>query len=138
MSPTPALYNPTVLDHFLNPRNVGDVQEADGIGEAAQSNGGDTLRMSLKIKEGKIAEARFRAFGCAAAIASSSIATELIEGMTLEQARRFSNRQVVEALGGLPAAKIQCSLLASQALRAALDDYNKKQPARPRPGEPIR
>jgi nitrogen fixation NifU-like protein len=131
MSETPAFYNATVLDHFLHPRNVGEINEADAIGEAAQSDGGDTLRLSLRIKDGKIVEARFQAFGCAAAIASSSMATELITGRTVEEARLFSNEEVVAALGGLPAAKIQCSVLARQALRAALDDYAKRRLAGP-------
>jgi nitrogen fixation NifU-like protein len=129
MRQTPALYNPVVLDHFLNPRNVGDVPRADGVGEAGRPDCGDTLRMSVRIGEGRIVEARFRAIGCAAAIASSSIATELIRGRSLAEARRFSNGEVVAALGGLPPAKIQCSVLATQALQAALEDYEKRRPA---------
>jgi len=138
MSRTPALYNPVVLDHFLNPRNVGDVPRADGVGEAGRPDCGDTLRMSLKIEEGRIVEARFRANGCAAAIASSSMATELVRGRTLEEARRFSNEEVVAALGGLPRAKIQCSVLASQALQAALEDHQKRRPAARRRGRTTR
>jgi nitrogen fixation NifU-like protein len=120
------LYNSTVLDHFLNPRNTGDVAEPDAIGEAGNSDDGDTLRLTLRIKDGRIVDARFRACGCGAAIASSSMATELIKGKTLEEARHFSNAEVVQALGGLPAAKIQCSVLAAQALRAALDDFDRR------------
>jgi nitrogen fixation NifU-like protein len=126
MSSAPALYNPTVLDHFLNPRNVGDVPQADALGQAGEPNCGDTMRLSLGIKDGRIVDARFRTFGCAAAIASSSMATELIKGRTIEEARHFSNEEVVAALGGLPPAKIQCSVLAGQALRAALADYEKR------------
>jgi nitrogen fixation NifU-like protein len=139
MRRTPALYNPAVLDHFLNPRNVGDVPRADGVGEAGRSDCGDTLRMSLKIEEGRIVEARFRAIGCAASIASSSMATELVRGRTLEEARRFSNEEVVAALGGLPPGKIQCSVLAGQALQAALEDYyQKRRPAARRRGRAVR
>ena len=127
MSQAPALYNPTVLDHFLHPRNVGDLSQPDALGHAGQSNCGDTMRLSLRIKDGRIIDARFRTFGCGAAIASSSVATELIKGRTLDQARHFSNQEVVAALGGLPPAKIQCSVLAAQALQSALEDSEKKQ-----------
>jgi nitrogen fixation NifU-like protein len=137
MSETPGHYNATVLDHFLNPRHVGEVPAPDGIGEAGKSGDGDTLRLSLRIEDGKIVQARFRAFGCPAAIASASVATELITGMTLAEARHFSNREVVAALGGLPAGKMQCSVLAGQALRAALEDYEKRHPAAPLAGRTI-
>jgi nitrogen fixation NifU-like protein len=123
---TPALYNPIVLDHFLNPRNVGDLPEPDALGQASQPDCGDSLTLSLAIKDGKIVDARFRAFGCPAAIASSSMATELLKGRTIEEARRFSNGEVVEALDGLPAAKMQCSVLAAQALHAALEYYRAR------------
>jgi nitrogen fixation NifU-like protein len=131
MSTVPALYNPTVLDHFLNPRNVGDVPHPDALGEAGEPACGDTLRLTLRIRRGKIIDARFRAFGCAAAIASSSMATQILKGKTLAQARHFTNRQIVSALGGLPPAKIQCSVLAAQALQAALQDYDQKHVAAP-------
>ena len=134
MSPAPAFYNPIVLDHFLNPRNVGEVPQAEALGEAGEPSCGDTLRLSLRIKDGRIVNARFRTLGCGAAIASSSMATELIKGRTLEQARQFSNQEIVAALGGLPPAKIQCSVLARQALRAALEDYEKRHPAASAPG----
>ena len=104
MSRSPPRYNYVVLDHFLNPRNVGDVPRADGVGEAGLSDCGDTLRLSLKIEEGKIVDVRFRAVGCPAAIASSSVATGLLQGRTVEEARHFSNEEVVAALGGLPPA----------------------------------
>jgi nitrogen fixation NifU-like protein len=129
MTPAPALYNSTVLDHFLNPRNAGEVPHPDARGEAAQPHDGDTLRLTLKIQDGKILQARFKTLGCAAAIASSSMATVLLKGKTIAEARHFSNEQVVAALGGLPPAKIQCSVLAAQALQAALDDYQKRHPA---------
>jgi nitrogen fixation NifU-like protein len=137
MSPPPALYNATVLDHFLNPRNVGDVPEPEAVGEAGEPSCGDTMRLSLRIKDGRIVDARFRTLGCAAAIASSSMATELLRGRTLAQARLFSNLEVVAALGGLPPAKIQCSVLAGQALRAALEDYEKRHPGADAPGRPV-
>jgi len=129
MSPTPALYNATVLDHFLNPRNVGDVPDPEALGHAGEPNCGDAMRLTLRIQNGRIVDARFRTVGCGAAIASSSMATELLKGRTLEQARHFSNHEIVAALGGLPPAKIQCSVLAGQALRAALADYDKRHPA---------
>ena len=138
MSPAPALYNPTVLDHFLHPRNVGDVPNPDALGQAGEPACGDTIRLSLRIKRGVIVDVRFRAFGCGAAIASSSMATELIKGRTLEQARLFSNEEVVAALGGLPPAKIRCSVLAGQALQAALEDYSTRHPRTGKPGRPGR
>src|ERR1700704_2010015 len=122
------LYNDTVMDHFLNPRNMGDVSEADGIGEVGAAACGDIMKISLKIRDGKIEDARFKTFGCGSAIASSSMATELIKGRTIEDALKFSNQEVVDALGGLPPVKIHCSVLAEEALKAALEDYVKKHP----------
>jgi nitrogen fixation NifU-like protein len=121
------LYNDTVMDHFLNPRNMGDVQEADGIGEVGAAACGDIMKISLKIRDGKIEDARFKTFGCGSAIASSSMATELIKGRTVEEAKNFSNQEVVDALGGLPPVKIHCSVLAEEALKAAIEDYEAKQ-----------
>ena len=121
------LYNDKVMDHFLNPRNMGDVQEADGIGEVGAAACGDIMKISLKIRDGKIEDARFKTFGCGSAIASSSMATELIKGRTLEEAKHFSNQEVVDALGGLPPVKIHCSVLAEEALKAAIEDYEAKQ-----------
>ena len=121
------LYNDTVMHHFLNPRNMGDVQEADGIGEVGAAACGDIMKISLKIRDGKIEDARFKTFGCGSAIASSSMATELIKGRTLEEAKNFSNQEVVDALGGLPPVKIHCSVLAEEALKAAIEDYEAKQ-----------
>ena len=123
------LYNDTVMDHFLNPRNMGDVQEADGVGEVGAAACGDIMKISLKIRDGKIEDARFKTFGCGSAIASSSMATELIKGRTLEEAKNFSNQEVVDALGGLPPVKIHCSVLAEEALKAAIEDYEAKQAA---------
>lgn len=121
------LYNDTVMDHFLNPRNMGDVESADGIGEVGAAACGDIMKISLKIRDGKIEDARFKTFGCGSAIASSSMATELIKGRTLEEAKHFSNQEVVDALGGLPPVKIHCSVLAEEALKAAIEDYEAKQ-----------
>jgi nitrogen fixation NifU-like protein len=121
------LYNDTVMDHFLNPRNMGDVEQADGVGEVGAAACGDIMKISLKIRDGKIEDARFKTFGCGSAIASSSMATELIKGRTLEEAKNFSNQEVVDALGGLPPVKIHCSVLAEEALKAAIEDYEAKQ-----------
>ena len=123
------LYNDTVMDHFLNPRNMGDVESADGVGEVGAAACGDIMKISLKIRDGKIEDARFKTFGCGSAIASSSMATELIKGRTLEEAKNFSNQEVVDALGGLPPVKIHCSVLAEEALKAAIEDYEAKQGA---------
>lgn len=128
MSDTYTLYNQTVMDHFMNPRNMGDVKDADGVGEVGAAACGDIMKISLKIKDGKIEDARFKTFGCGSAIASSSMATELIKGRTIAEAMNFSNQEVVDALGGLPPVKIHCSVLAEEALKAALEDYVKKHP----------
>jgi nitrogen fixation NifU-like protein len=128
MSDTYTLYNPTVMEHFMNPRNMGDIKDADGVGEVGAAACGDIMKISLKIKDGKIEDARFKTFGCGSAIASSSMATELIKGRTVEEAMNFSNQEVVDALGGLPPVKIHCSVLAEEALKAALEDYVKKHP----------
>ncbi len=128
MSDTYTLYNQTVMDHFMNPRNMGDLPNADGIGEVGAAACGDIMKISLKIRDGKIEDARFKTFGCGSAIASSSMATELIKGRTIEEAMSFSNQEVVSALGGLPPVKIHCSVLAEEALKAALEDYVKRHP----------
>jgi nitrogen fixation protein NifU and related proteins len=128
MSDSYTLYNQTVMDHFLNPRNLGDLQDADGVGEVGAAACGDIMKISLKIEDGRIKDARFKTFGCGSAIASSSMATELIKGRTLEEALQFSNQEVVSALGGLPPVKIHCSVLAEEALKAALEDYLKRHP----------
>lgn len=128
MSDTYTLYNPTVMDHFMNPRNMGDLKDADGVGEVGAAACGDIMKISLKIRDGRIEDARFKTFGCGSAIASSSMATELIKGRTIEEAMSFSNQEVVSALGGLPPVKIHCSVLAEEALKAALEDYVKRHP----------
>ena len=128
MSDTYTLYNKTVMDHFMNPRNMGDLPDADGVGEVGAAACGDIMKMSLKVENGRITDARFKTFGCGSAIASSSMATELIKGRTVEEALAFSNQEVVNALGGLPPVKIHCSVLAEEALKAALEDYVKRHP----------
>ena len=128
MSETYTLYNQTVMDHFMNPRNMGDIKDADGVGEVGAAACGDIMKISLKIKDGKIEDARFKTFGCGSAIASSSMATELIKGRSIDEVMNFSNQEVVDALGGLPPVKIHCSVLAEEALKAALEDYMKKHP----------
>lgn len=128
MSETYTLYNQTVMDHFMNPRNMGDLKDADGVGEVGAAACGDIMKISLKIKDGKIEDARFKTFGCGSAIASSSMATELIKGRSIDEVMNFSNQEVVDALGGLPPVKIHCSVLAEEALKAALEDYMKKHP----------
>ncbi|PTY03618.1 Fe-S cluster assembly scaffold protein NifU [Verrucomicrobia bacterium LW23] len=125
------LYNETVMDHFMNPRNMGDFQDADGIGEVGAAACGDIMKISLKIKDGVVTDARFKTFGCGSAIASSSMATELIKGRTLEEVKNFSNEEVVEALGGLPPVKIHCSVLAEEALKAAIEDYEAREVSKP-------
>ncbi len=130
MSDSYTLYNPTVMEHFMNPRNMGDLQDADGVGEVGAAACGDIMKISLKIKDGVIQDARFKTFGCGSAIASSSMATELIKGRRIEDAMNFSNQEVVDALGGLPPVKIHCSVLAEEALKAALEDYLKRHPER--------
>ena len=130
MGDTYTLYNDTVMDHFMNPRNMGDIKEADAIGEVGAAACGDIMKISLKIDHvtGTVTDARFKTFGCGSAIAASSMATELIKGKSIDELERcFTNDQIVEALGGLPPVKIHCSVLAHEALNAALEDYKKRQ-----------
>lgn len=120
------LYSDKVLEHFANPHNVGEIPDADGVGEVGNAKCGDIMKMYLKIKDGVIEDAKFKTFGCGAAIATSSMATDMIKGSTIEDALKLSNQAVVEALDGLPASKIHCSVLAEQAVKAALADYYRK------------
>jgi len=127
------LYSEKVMDHFQNPRNLGKMDDADGIGEVGNAKCGDIMKIYLKIEDGIIVDVKFNTFGCASAIATSSMATELIKGQPIEKALELSNKAVVEALDGLPPAKIHCSVLAEQAVKAALADYYTKQGIEPDP-----
>ena len=121
------LYSEKVMDHFTNPRNVGEIENADGIGEIGNAKCGDIMKMYLKIDNGIITDAKFKTFGCGAAIATSSMATEMIKGKSIDEALTLTNKAVIETLGGLPAVKVHCSVLAEEAVKAALADYSKKQ-----------
>lgn len=118
-----ALYTETVMDHFTHPRNVGEIPDADGVGEVGNAKCGDIMKMYLKIKDNRIEDAKFETFGFGSAIASSSMATELIKGKTIEEALAVTNKQVVDALGGLPAYKLHCSVLAEESIKAAVKNY---------------
>jgi nitrogen fixation NifU-like protein len=121
------MYNETVMEHFTNPRNVGEIEGADGIGEVGSPQCGDIMKIYLKIEDNIIKDIRFKTFGCASAIASSSVMTEMVKGKTVEEALKLTNKDVVEKLGGLPAPKIHCSVLAEDAIRKAVEDYRQKQ-----------
>ncbi len=120
-------YNDTVIDHFENPRNMGEIEEADGEAQVGNPTCGDVTKIFLKIEDNRIVDVKFKTFGCAAAIASSSMTTELIKGKTLDEALEVTNETVARELGGLPDAKMHCSVMAEEALRAAIEDYRKKQ-----------
>lgn len=120
------MYSKEVMDHFMNPRNVGEIADADGIGEVGNAKCGDIMKMYLKINDNIIEDIKFKTFGCGSAIASSSMATELVKGKTIDEALEVTNKAVVEALDGLPPVKIHCSVLAEQAIKSALLDYSKK------------
>lgn len=121
-----ALYSEKVMDHFMNPRNVGSIENADGIGEVGNAKCGDIMKIYLKIENDIITDVKFETFGCGSAIASSSMATEMIKGKSLSEALTLSNKAVVEALEGLPAHKLHCSVLAEEAIKSAVLDYYKK------------
>ena len=120
-------YTEKVLDHFTNPRNVGEIENADGVGEVGNAKCGDIMKMYLKIDNDIITDVKFKTYGCGAAIATSSVATEMIKGKGIDYALTLKNQDVVDALGGLPAAKIHCSVLAEEAIKKALGDYYTKQ-----------
>ena len=121
-----ALYSDIVMDHFMHPRNVGEIPDADGVGQVGNAKCGDIMKMYLKIKDNVIQDVKFETFGCGSAIASSSMATEMIKGKPVSQALELTNKAVVEALDGLPAHKIHCSVLAEEAVKAAVKDYYDK------------
>ena len=122
-----ALYSDKVMEHFLKPRNLGVIENADGVGEVGNAKCGDIMKMYLKIDDDIIKDVKFETFGCGSAIASSSMATELIKGQRVEDALQLTNKAVAEALDGLPAHKMHCSVLAEEAIQAALEDYKKKK-----------
>ena len=121
-----ALYSEKVMDHFRNPRNVGVIEDANGIGEVGNAKCGDIMKMYLKIEDGTVQDVKFETFGCGSAIASSSMATELIKGKPLSEVRQLTNKAVAEALDGLPDYKMHCSVLAEEAIKAALEDYQAR------------
>ena len=121
-----ALYTDTVMDHFMHPRNVGEIKDPSGVGEVGNAKCGDIMKMYLDIENDVIKDVKFETFGCGSAIASSSMATEMIKGKTVEEALAITNKDVVDALGGLPAHKLHCSVLAEEAVRAAVKDYYDK------------
>ena len=126
-------YSEKVMDHFANPRNVGELADANGVGEVGNSKCGDIMRMYIKVKDNVIQDVSFKTFGCGAAIATSSMATELIKGKTIDEALKLTNRAVMEALDGLPPVKVHCSFLAEQAIKAAVADYYTRQGIDPTP-----
>ena len=118
-----ALYTDTVMDHFMHPRNVGEIADADGVGEVGNAKCSDIMKMYLKIRNDRIDDVKFETFGCGSAIASSSMATEMIKGKTIDEALALTNKEAVEALGGLPAHKLHCSVLAEEAVKSAVKNY---------------
>ncbi|MCL1822620.1 MAG: Fe-S cluster assembly scaffold protein NifU [Oscillospiraceae bacterium] len=127
------IYSERVMEHFANPRNVGEIENADGIGEVGNEKCGDIMKMYLKINNGIIEDVKFKTFGCGAAIATSSIATEMIKGKPIDEALKITNKAVVQALDGLPPAKLHCSVLAEQAVKTAVADFYKRQGVDPTP-----
>ncbi len=120
------MYSEKVMDHFENPRNVGEIKDADAVGQVGNAKCGDIMKMYMKIEDGVIVDCKFKTFGCGAAIATSSMATEMVKGKTIEEARKLTNAAVMEALDGLPPAKVHCSVLAEEAIEAAIEDYYKR------------
>lgn len=120
------MYNEKVMDHFANPRNVGEIADADGVGQVGNPVCGDIMRISIKVENDVITDVKFKTFGCGAAIATSSMVTEMVKGKTIDEALEITNKAVAEALGGLPPVKMHCSNLAADALHAAIKDYKEK------------
>ena len=127
------LYSEKVMDHFTNPRNVGEIEDADGIGEVGNAKCGDIMKMYIKVDKNIITDVKFKTFGCGAAVATSSMATEMIKGKSIDDALKLTNKAVVEALEGLPDVKIHCSVLAEQAMKSAIADYYRRQGVDPEP-----
>ena len=121
------MYSEQVMDHFMNPRNVGEIENPDGVGEVGNARCGDIMKVFMKIENDINVDVKFKTFGCGAAIATSSMSTELIKGKTVDEALRVTNKKVTEALGGLPPVKLHCSVLAEEAIKAAIEDYKNKQ-----------
>ncbi|MGI6706932.1 MAG: Fe-S cluster assembly scaffold protein NifU [Clostridia bacterium] len=121
------MYSEKVMDHFINPRNVGEIDNADGIGEVGNAKCGDIMKIYIKVENDIIVDVKFKTFGCGAAIATSSMATEMVKGKTVDEALQITNKAVAEALGGLPPVKMHCSVLAEEALKSAIEDYRNKQ-----------
>ncbi len=121
------MYSEKVMEVFQNPKNVGEIENPSGVGTVGNASCGDIMQISLKIENDIIVDAKFKTFGCAAAIATSSTATEMVKGMTVDEALKLTNRKVVEALGGLPAQKLHCSVLAEEGIKKAIEDYRSKQ-----------
>jgi len=119
-------YTEKVIDHYQNPRNLGELEDADGVGVVGNPTCGDMMQIQIKVRDNRIEDVKFKTFGCGAAIATTSVATELIKGKTIEEALQVTNRDVMEVLGGLPPVKVHCSLLAEEAIRAAVEDYRSK------------
>lgn len=122
------MYSEQVMDHFEHPRNVGEIEDANGIGTVGNAKCGDIMRMYLKVENGIIRDVKFKTFGCGAAIATSSMATEMVMGKTIDEALALTNQAVADALGGLPPVKMHCSMLAEEAIKAAIEDYKAKNP----------
>ncbi|MBQ7959297.1 MAG: Fe-S cluster assembly scaffold protein NifU [Oscillospiraceae bacterium] len=127
------IYSEKVMDHFTNPRNVGEIPDADGVGEVGNAKCGDIMKMYIKVENNIITDVKFKTFGCGAAVATSSIATEMIKGASLDDALKLTNKAVVEALDGLPDVKLHCSVLAEQAIKSALSDYYRRNGIDPLP-----
>ena len=126
-------YSEKVMEHFANPHNVGEIKDADGVGEVGNPKCGDIMRMYIKVENDTIVDVKFMTFGCGAAIATSSMATDLVKGKKIEDALKLTNKAVMEALDGLPAVKVHCSVLAEQAIKAAVSDYYRRQGIDPTP-----
>ena len=131
-------YSDKVMDHFAHPRNVGVIEDPSGVGKVGNPVCGDIMEMFIKVEKDKIVDAKFRTFGCGAAIATSSMATEMVKGKTIEEAIKLTNKAVAESLGGLPPVKMHCSVLAEDALKSAIDDYLKKTTGKGLPGFKVR